>query len=899
LQVRSEFAGLAKTHDSTECAPTDLVFAETATPITHSDMFELAVHCKEGIELMENSRVELTLWEVTEDKADKKKKKKEASEREIGTVSVPLDALVFDGASKLTGSFAVVLAAPDPLATSDSPTPMVEVEITLDKPLMSPEQTEEGNLMRVALQGAFSLPDLFQVAAQNISFGLTVPLPTSGPGQTFNDGICNACSDDVPKPSYSVDGTGRSSDDRAAAETTGNSVRWSGRTGESVVFLDKAAQVAMIAQIAKCRSIPVEFKRYSKEAGKGKKGPKDGGSEELFPGYHAMAFADISSLIYPGQVELTGAFALVPYDEAALETESGKSREELDELLTPTKPGDKKKAAPKKDPAVEELAKEQSVIYATSGTYVAINVTLTRPLIPKRTTESFSTSISELIPARDMYPKHTMTGDEAVSELHSQIAGVATQLLGQFRAKKVEGDNDPAATRQALFYDLNTTGKFFAYKEQIKRAVVKVVREKFSKTDAISDPSERQAFLTELYSFLMEQMHTTLNKSFAFSTADLVAPVSIEVEDIRRFAKEAEGRGLLELAAKYHQECIARLRTDVECWYDYGCFCMRAGDFAKAEECFREGVSLNQTHGPSILLAAVIAWANEQFDVATSLFEVATHYLSNGVSWTVRKIYHTLLEDTISADMCAIEADKHGGKQAAHMATARFLLQLNVPTYLEGVLRELKLQEDADGFEPTAELDAIFAEFHIAKGEVEKAEELLNRSIQTDVSNLELWILRGHLNYSQGGTNLAEAASVYQRALDLPGEHADRDLIRNRLAALYLNDKEYTKAKALYLEASAKTASALTWEGAGIACYRLGNLTEAEKALAESNMYDNTNAQVWAYLALISLSSGRRHEAEQTYKYAIRHGLADEALISEVVALQKKVGFGNPFVDGQ
>ena len=891
----------------------------------------MEVNCKSGIELMANAPVEITLWEVTDNKAEKKKKKKEPEEREIGKVIIPLDALVFDGAMKLAGSYVVQLVTPDALATAESARPTVEVEISLNQPLMSPEQSAEGNLMSLAMQGAYSLPEgpQFAPAAANIVFGITIPLPVSGPGQAFSDAVCVAAEPEgnTTTPTYQVDCTGRAAEDRAAAESTGNAVQWAGSSGKSVVFLTKEDQAAMVARIAKTREIAVEFKRYSKEAAKGKKGPKDGGSEDLTAGYHAMALADISSLIYPGSTELSGAFALAPYDEEEMEAKAGLTRDELDEILTPTKPGDKKKAAPKKDPVAEEAAKEQSAVYAAAGAYVCFNVTLTKPLIAKRTTESFASSIEELIPARDLYPKHTMSGDEAVSELDRQVNGVARQLLDQFREKRADNEGDATATRQALFYDLNTSGKFFAYKEQIKRAVVKVVREKFKKTEAITDPVARQAFLSELYSYLVEQMHGTLNKSFAFSTADLVAPVSIEVKDIRHFAKEAEGRGLLELAAKYHQECIARMRTDVESWYDYGCFCMRAGDFAKAEECFREGVALDQKHGPSIMLAAVIAWSNEQFDVATSLFEVATHYLSSSVSWTVRGLYHTLLEDSISADMCLLEAEKIGGKHAAYVETARFLLRLNVPTLLEGALRELKLagagagagdgagagadagESDGDAAAAaaaaasappppqSAELSAIFAEFHIGRGEFTEAADILKASIEKDVANLDLWILQGHLHYARGEEELAEARKVYQRALDLPGEHTDREMIRLRLAALYLDAKEYGNAKNLYLEASVAQASALTWEGAGIACYRLGSISEAEKALAESNMYDNTNARVWAYLSLISLSCGRRHEAEQTYKYAIRHGLADAALLEEIKQLQSTVGFGSPFVD--
>jgi len=46
--------------------------------------------------------------------------------------------------------------------------------------------------------------------------------------------------------------------------------------------------------------------------------------------------------------------------------------------------------------------------------------------------------------------------------------------------------------RKKLLYELNSTGKYFAFKEQLKNSVIKIVREKFFKTSALNDPEEFQ-----------------------------------------------------------------------------------------------------------------------------------------------------------------------------------------------------------------------------------------------------------------------------------------------------------------------------------------------------------------------------------------------------------------------
>ena len=46
--------------------------------------------------------------------------------------------------------------------------------------------------------------------------------------------------------------------------------------------------------------------------------------------------------------------------------------------------------------------------------------------------------------------------------------------------------------RRKLLYELNSTGKYFAFKEQLKHSVVKIVREKFLRTSKFNNPDELQ-----------------------------------------------------------------------------------------------------------------------------------------------------------------------------------------------------------------------------------------------------------------------------------------------------------------------------------------------------------------------------------------------------------------------
>uniref|UniRef100_A0A287CZW0 Uncharacterized protein n=1 Tax=Ictidomys tridecemlineatus TaxID=43179 RepID=A0A287CZW0_ICTTR len=140
----------------------------------------------------------------------------------------------------------------------------------------------------------------------------------------------------------------------------------------------------------------------------------------------------------------------------------------------------------------------------------------------------------------------------------------------------------------------------------------------------------------------------------------------------------------------------------------------------------------------------------------------------------------------------------------------------------------------------------------------------------------------------------AEAKACYERTISFVLDASEMHFIFLRLGLIYLEEKEYEKAKKTYLQACKRSPSCLTWLGVGIACYRLEELMEAEDALSEANVLNNYNAEVWAYLALVCLKAGRQLEAEQAYKYTLKLKLKDEALLAEIHTVQEMVGFGNP-----
>lgn len=70
----------------------------------------------------------------------------------------------------------------------------------------------------------------------------------------------------------------------------------------------------------------------------------------------------------------------------------------------------------------------------------------------------------------------------------------------------------------------------------------------------------------------------------------------------------------------------------------------------------------------------------------------------------------------------------------------------------------------------------------------------------------------------------------------------------------------------------------------GVCCLRLERMIDAEDALQEANLIDHRNAEVWAYLTILCLSTGdhRLEEAEKSCQQALRLGLQSSAVLREI-----------------
>ncbi|XP_031217130.1 cilia- and flagella-associated protein 70 isoform X2 [Mastomys coucha] len=496
---------------------------------------------------------------------------------------------------------------------------------------------------------------------------------------------------------------------RNQAESTKKRIVWD---LESRCFLHPTAVASLQKRIADCRLWPVEITRVPLIVlPKAKPGKLEKIDDENQLSFHGVAYVNMVPLLYPGVKRIRGAFHVYPYLDGTVfektkclfslfrdtghhlvhnnkagglnsplskpvsknlkEEKPGKDKDiegrpRLGELQAPSiKSQSSDTPLESEAPLSHNLEGQQ---YMEAGTYIVLEIQLDKALVPKRMPEELASRVKEMIPPRPPLTRRTGGAQKAVSDYHTQIKSISRAILSEYhrmfgkQGHKQGSDIDNETMEEQkcqLNYELNCSGKYFAFKEQLKHAVVKIVREKYLKTTAFESQEELQTFISELYVFLVDQMHVALNQAIPDDVPSTSSTIQTSIDQLRLFAFEAEVNENFEMAAMYYEERLVREPQNLENWLDYGAFCLLTEDNIKAQECFRKALSLNESHIHSLLLCGVLAVLLENYEQAEIFFEDATCLEpTNVIAWTLLGLFYEIQNNDIRMEMAFHEAFK-------------------------------------------------------------------------------------------------------------------------------------------------------------------------------------------------------------------------------------------------
>ncbi|XP_072337875.1 cilia- and flagella-associated protein 70 isoform X2 [Scyliorhinus torazame] len=1006
-----------------------LQMAENEIEYNFTTSFDCTFDGIHGLDNLVHKPVVLTVIEVL----PKEKKKKDEKVVVLGQATVDLLPLA-QGECTFTKTL-ILYPFGNPLEqiVTEETQALLDISVSVAEPLLSEAQLKESNLLRITAESVYSVPDSWALPPPQFNYMVSLFLPTSTSKEVrvmFTNGILKSEKEPSVRPKRwpvsnitvvgaqnipdsfieicpfeDEDGELNRKEDvafRTDAEGEKKHVMWN---IERRCFLEPEALLRLQKHIAESIYSPVEIKRQplalpAKAGGKTSKTEK---TEEEGPvSFHGVAYVNMAPLLYPGVKRIRGAYTIHPYNEFEIFEKTKRKNRDVAGVSTGLKgPSTHPRNATNK---VKEVLKKNSVTlksimtdhvfdsevpfvvnaegeqYIEAKSYIVLEFSLEKPLVQKRLREELVKRVAEIIPPRPLFPRRTSGADKAVTDYHTQIISVAKIIMDEYQEmfgrKLAEGKlsqelQDQEERKHKLIFELNTSGKYFAFKEQLKHAIVKIVREKYLQTVAFENKEQLQIFLNELYIFLVDQMHCCLHKMLHVDPPDPIPESFLGSAQLKHFAKEAEMNKDYKLATKYHQERLARDSNNAEHWFDYGTFHLLLNDHAKAEECFREAIAVNQEHIYSLILCGILACMNERYEEADNFFESARCFEPSSVlAWTIQDQPVAIEEpepvtqespSTLSAPSLAgtgiggdtilkaasgttnkkrrssvkgiadltKTADINEGvgtpmsqeepvpaapnpanepppketvsppretisvcTRSIYMEAAKFLLEFNA---LQFATRALSHEMISNENGLSCEYHVVLAQLYMLHEEYGKAEESLAEAGRIDHQNPDLWALLGNLSYTK--ENYTKAKEYYERALCYVNDAFDMHTICLRLGSIYLQEEKfqsYKSAKSTYLFASQRAPSSLSWLGVGKACYRLNELTNAEDALCEANILSNMNAEVWGYLTMVCLKTGRKLEAEQTYKYSIKLNLQNKQLLDEIHQLQKTLGFGNP-----
>ena len=143
-------------------------------------------------------------------------------------------------------------------------------------------------------------------------------------------------------------------------------------------------------------------------------------------------------------------------------------------------------------PAVPTDGSPAPNAWAQASSKLQLLLTVARPIVPEwKPPPKPAKTLSDLIPPRDLHPKPPPV--TASEDFKAQVEVVARALAREYSSVFPTPESAlvvEAGTRhKQLVFELNRSGKYLQLKDSLRKAVVRIVRERFLKSGSMS-PNE-------------------------------------------------------------------------------------------------------------------------------------------------------------------------------------------------------------------------------------------------------------------------------------------------------------------------------------------------------------------------------------------------------------------------
>ena len=317
----------------------------------------------------------------------------------------------------------------------------------------------------------------------------------------------------------------------------------------------------------------------------------------------------------------------------------------------------------------EEGATSPSCVWVACGSKLTFDCALGYPLLkvwslPKED----AGKLSELIPVKSTKPKKKEGLEMSKEAFMAQCKTIAKILVKDY-GSAFEEDASPEEQKKVIFH-LNKSGAYSKMKDFLKKGALEIVEHHLGSSILVKE-MENHALLNEAFSMLLECVQETMKGLKTTDDTDMQEARDGKVfQKMKMLADEYEINGKRDIAERYYVERLDNAKGPIlGLWHDYGTFCLRSGMVDKAEECFREELSINPDSIESLLvLASVMMFQSATPKGNGNLLanaEVLLHSATNkeeesGVLWALMALLYSKLygAESEKTEFCMFKASK-------------------------------------------------------------------------------------------------------------------------------------------------------------------------------------------------------------------------------------------------
>ena len=174
------------------------------------------------------------------------------------------------------------------------------------------------------------------------------------------------------------------------------------------------------------------------------------------------------------------------------------------------------------------------------------------------------------------------------------------------------------------------------------------------------------------------------------------------------------------------------------------------------------------------------------------------------------------------------------------------------------------------------------AKILLFRKDYERAIEFADTIIKENQLAYESYLIKGHSLFFLN--KYKEAEDTYIKAIRFKPQEIKFDLeMLVKLGMIYIKNKQWYDAKVIFKQILRDNVEhSFGWRYLGFAQTKLGEYTEAEKALRRANLLDVENPIIWAYLTIYALSTGKKNQALECLNELSKVNFNDTGLLKEI-----------------